>query len=576
MVPTKIGRYEIVAELGRGAMGVVYRAKDPAIGRIVALKTLRLDNSAISHDELVKRFQQEARAAGALNHRNIVTIYDAGESEETFYIAMEYLEGQTLAELLRKQRTLHPDTVAEIGQQVCAGLAYAHQHGVVHRDIKPANIMITNDSVAKIMDFGIAKVEASLTMTGQVVGTPDYMSPEQVKGNRLDGRSDLFSLGVILYEMATGERPFVGQSVTTIMYKIVHEAPVPPEKLDSSVPEGLGGIIMRGLAKAPEARYQTAQQMGEGLRDYDSQPAFDEAATVGMTALSWQAPPPPQTQPPTAPPSFTAAPHPYKRRKRFIWIGGFVLLLVLGIKFCNRSGKEIPTQKTQQAHENTGTPATPQPSEPEQPAQADSSHAQHQEPQHAGDISVTVPGAGSIKVPAVPDMSNLSQYMGADAAEKVKSALQGQFVVTSEPPGAKVTLDGNPVERPTPTTLTSVPVGAHAIDISMPGFQTMHMNVAVVPGQTTPIRATLVPVQGPPDDTQRSGQVQLQTKPSGATVDIKGPVQFVNLTTPTVLTLPPGQYELIFLHDNYLPLKRNFEIKAGRTTKIKESLKTRP
>lgn len=186
-----IGRYKVVEELGKGAMGVVYKATDPNIGRTVALKTMRLDVHGLAHDEMLGRFRNEARAAGTLNHPNIVTIYDAGEHDGVFYIAMEFIEGRSLQDLLNERRAISVEQVLSITRQVCAGLDYAHQHGVIHRDVKPANIMITANGTAKIMDFGIAKAGGSMTSTGQVLGTPNYMAPEQIKGKTLDGRSDL-------------------------------------------------------------------------------------------------------------------------------------------------------------------------------------------------------------------------------------------------------------------------------------------------------------------------------------------------------------------------------------------------
>src|SRR4051812_20484019 len=192
----KIGRYQIIGEVGKGAMGVVYKATDPTIGRTVALKTMRIDIHAEQHDDMLRRFQNEARAAGLLNHPNIVTIYDAGEDQGMFYIAMELIEGESLAAVIAKKRSLPAQEVVEIGNQICAGLQYAHTKKVVHRDIKPANIMLAPGGVVKITDFGIAKAGASLTHTGEVVGTPHYMSPEQIKGRVLDGRTDVFSTGV--------------------------------------------------------------------------------------------------------------------------------------------------------------------------------------------------------------------------------------------------------------------------------------------------------------------------------------------------------------------------------------------
>src|SRR5215475_460127 len=289
-VVEKIGRYEIVGELGRGAMGVVYKALDPTIGRTVALKTMRLDVHGLDAQEMVRRFQNEARAAGVLNHPNIVTIYDAGEEDGIFYIAMEFIEGTTLHELLAEKHVLPTDEVVQISRQICRGLDYAHSNGIVHRDVKPANIMLTPNGTVKIMDFGIAKSGGQVTNTGQVLGTPNYMSPEQVKGRPLDGRSDLFSMGVILYEMLTGEKPFVGQNVTTIIYKIVNETPITPRDLDVTVHPGLSAIVTKALAKAPDDRYQTGADLVRDLEHYK----VAGPARTGSTAVVGPASAPPE------------------------------------------------------------------------------------------------------------------------------------------------------------------------------------------------------------------------------------------------------------------------------------------
>src|SRR3954470_24381263 len=266
--PQKIGRYEVVGELGKGAMGLVYKALDPMIGRTVAMKTMRVDVHGMESDEMLKRFQNEARAAGVLNHPNIVTIYDAGEQDGLFYIAMEFIEGVTLHSVIMQNRVLPVDQIIDLSRQICAGLDEAHSHGVVHRYVKPANIMIQPDNTVKIMDFGIAKAGGGLTSAGQVLGTPNYMSPEQVKGRQLDGRSDLFSFGVMLYEMVTGEKPFTGQNVTTIIYKIVNEHPIPPRELDSTIHPGLSAVITRALAKSPDERYQNGAELARDLANY--------------------------------------------------------------------------------------------------------------------------------------------------------------------------------------------------------------------------------------------------------------------------------------------------------------------
>jgi len=268
-------------------MGVVYRAIDPTIGRTVALKTTRLDVDAVERDELLRRFRNEAHAAGQMNHPNIVTIHDAGECDGLFYIAMEYLEGETLQSLMAGTPRIPTQQIVEIARQVTIGLNYAHSMSVVHRDIKPANIMITRQKLAKIMDFGISKSVGTLTRTGQVFGTPYYMSPEQVIGHAVDGRSDLFSFGVVLYEMATGARPFGGDTVATVIYKIINETPPAPCDLEAGIDPRMSTVITRCLEKKPEDRYQTAAELAADLEKFPSlhagkQPAIRPESSGGL------------------------------------------------------------------------------------------------------------------------------------------------------------------------------------------------------------------------------------------------------------------------------------------------------
>jgi hypothetical protein len=268
----KAGRYEILGELGRGAMGVVYKATDPVIGRAVAVKTIRLseEGTGLSRPELLSRFQTEARAAGLLTHPNIVVVFDAGEEEGLYYITMELVEGKSVQALLDAGHAFPLPRVLRIMEQTCSALQFAHERNVVHRDIKPANIMLTGDDTVKVTDFGTAKILqfGTVQQTAHVMGTPSYMSPEQVKGRAVDGRSDIFSLGVMLYEMITGEKPFPGQSITTVIYKIVNEEPVPPRQINPSIHPGISAAVMRALAKEPENRYQSCREMLEDLRNY--------------------------------------------------------------------------------------------------------------------------------------------------------------------------------------------------------------------------------------------------------------------------------------------------------------------
>lgn len=263
-----LGRYEVVSELGQGAMGVVYKAKDPLIDRIVAIKTINLGMAQEEKEEYEARFYQEAKAAGRLSHPNIVTIYDVGKSSEVAYIAMEFLQGRELRDILNDGQEMPVQRVLDIVIQVALGLAYAHEHGIVHRDVKPSNIMVIRDGHVKITDFGIARMESASvrTQTGMVLGSPKYMSPEQVMGKLIDQRSDIFSLGVMLYEMLTGKAPFVGENVNAIMYQTLNAVPPPPGTVNTAVPDMLNFIVAKALAKGLDDRYQNARDLAEDLR----------------------------------------------------------------------------------------------------------------------------------------------------------------------------------------------------------------------------------------------------------------------------------------------------------------------
>jgi eukaryotic-like serine/threonine-protein kinase len=262
----RFGRYQILDELGRGAMGVVYKARDPRINRVVAVKTISLVGQPPEEDrEYRERFFREAEAAGRLSHPGIVTIFDAGEEPETRapYIVMEYVGGESLEKLLaRSDRKLPMGTALQLTLEIAEALDSAHCMGVVHRDLKPANILLTYDGHAKIADFGVAKLNlAHQTSSGRAWGTPAYMSPEQLNGDVVDGRSDLFSLGVILYTILTGHRPFQGNSALTVSYKVVNRDPIPATLLDTELPPGLDYIITRAMAKDPRERYQRGMEM---------------------------------------------------------------------------------------------------------------------------------------------------------------------------------------------------------------------------------------------------------------------------------------------------------------------------
>ena len=266
----KLGRYEIQGVLGKGAMGVVFKGYDPKIGRTVALKTIRTDSKSFSPEEkeIVQRFHREASAAGKLAHPNIVTIYDIDESDGVSFIAMEFVEGIGLEKAVKERGRLSVQGSVEVIIQMCEALQYLHDNGIIHRDIKPSNIMLLEGSQkAKLMDFGIAKdLDYEITQPGAVLGTPHYMSPEQFSGHPVEPRSDLFSLGIVLYELLTGEKPFAGESITSLMHKILNTEPIEPRTLNIQVSREVNAASLKALAKDPTERYQTGTEMAEGLR----------------------------------------------------------------------------------------------------------------------------------------------------------------------------------------------------------------------------------------------------------------------------------------------------------------------
>jgi len=666
-----VGRYEITGELGRGAMGVVYKALDPTIGRTVALKTMRLDVHGLDAQEMVRRFQNEARAAGVLNHPNIVTIYDAGEQDGIFYIAMEFIEGTTLHELLTEKRVLATEEVLQLTRQICRGLDYAHSNSIVHRDIKPANIMITGNGTVKIMDFGIAKSGGQVTNTGQVLGTPNYMAPEQVKGRQLDGRSDLFSLGVILYEMLTGEKPFVGQNVTTIIYKIVNENPITPRDLDVTVHPGLSAIVTKALAKAPDDRYQTGADLVRDLENYK----LAGPARTGSTSAISPAPTAPEKTlvlplrvvtgntarvAGAAAPAPARKPIPVKRpttailsSKHSVLLATIVTIVVLGvamggyayhrtrvkmrqlaeeakIKEAQQAAREpiaiaipaptpaskeeiapdttvkfFPTKKSAAAPKAASAPApfkaTSSPnkvfvaqSELKLLSQPDSAKVEidgWSEPNWVTPFTASHLAAGTHTIvfsksgylqqtKSVESVAGKSIDVSAQLSPSVST-----IVVTSNPQGANVWVDGKDSGLTTPTQLT-VEKGFHKITVRKAGFKEMSMEDTVAEGQTMSFSPVLLSTNVQPEDGKSSnplrrffgtdsipegkGLVHIRTNPEGATilVDGKAAPKKTNARWPA----DPGVYSIVLQMSGYKPVHRNIKVQKGKVVNIDELL----
>jgi serine/threonine-protein kinase len=306
MIPqVLVGRYEVGRLLGAGGMAEVYEGQDRLLGRRVAIKVLR--SQYASDPAFLERFRREAQAAAAFSHPNIVAVYDTGMEGATPFMVMEYVEGRTLKEVVAAEGKLPPFRAAEIAAQVAAALAAAHLRGLVHRDVKPANVMLTADGTAKVTDFGIARVEAAspLTQPAAVVGTAQYIAPEQAEGRGVDGRSDIYSLGCVLYELLTGQVPFTGQTPVAIAYRHVQDQVVPPRLLNPSVPPALEAVVLKAMAKRPEDRYQTAAQLAADVERAKAAPLFAAAPASGPAGQPTRYLPPTPTQ--VAPPGAAAA-----------------------------------------------------------------------------------------------------------------------------------------------------------------------------------------------------------------------------------------------------------------------------
>jgi predicted Ser/Thr protein kinase len=338
MAPTRVlnGRYEVETTLGEGGMARVYRGTDRILGRTVAIKVL--SRKYAGDDSFVTRFRREAQAAAGLNHPHVVSVFDTGDDEDQHYIVMEYVEGDTLADVLRREGRLPPERATAIAADVATALEGAHEKGLVHRDVKPGNVMIDREGRVKVMDFGIARAAAddTLTQTGIVLGTASYLSPEQAQGLPVDARSDIYSLGCVLYEMLAGRPPFVADTPVSIAYKHVHEDARPPSEVEPSVPAALDAVVLRALAKDPEERFETAAAFREAIGAGAAGPegmATEPIAAGGDTAIL------PTAAPPEEPPP--------RRGRSWLPLAliGAAILALAGILALTLGGPESPAER---------------------------------------------------------------------------------------------------------------------------------------------------------------------------------------------------------------------------------------
>lgn len=522
----KYGRYETMRELGKGSMGVVYQAHDPQIDRIVALKVLRQDRHA--SDAFVRRFVKEAKAIGRLSHPNIVTVYDAGDDQGTIYIAMEFLEGRPLNELIQEKEFGYEE-ILDLGIQVAETLHYAHGKGVIHRDIKPSNIVIQPKGQVKITDFGIAHIEdpsATLqTQDGEILGTPAYMSPEQVLGHSIDGRSDLFSLGVILYELSTGKRPFgrEGKTLATLFNEIVHSEPAEPVQLSNEVDPRLSRVIMKCLSKDPEERYSSGEDLATALRNCKG---FEETLV---------------------PPSL----HDIAKKKPKANIPLLVLLLSLisagSLYFIFPGVFSAALERVRGAFRKetvsvgVGTlqvRSTPPGAEVRL----------HGDMKGRTPLDVEVPvGKHPVKL-SLPGYEEWAEEVSVEEAKEypLMAELQPRINLAflkmeSRPPGAEVFVDGASVGM-TPVGL-ELPLGRHAVKFALPGHELWEQKVELVEAKEYPLIADLKPTL-----EARFASAKFDTSPAGASVYVNNELKG---KTPLEISLPVGKHHVRMKLDGF-------------------------
>jgi serine/threonine-protein kinase len=584
-------------------MGVVYHALDPNIGRPVAIKTLRIGDVRKPEEQqrLRERLLREARSAGLLSHPGIVTIYDVEQQGELAYIAMEYVDGPTLDQLISQGKPIAPNQIFSILGQTAAALDYAHQKGIVHRDIKPANIMIAADGTAKITDFGIAKFTTTdqFTMTGTIVGTPHYMSPEQVQGQAVDGRSDQFSLAVIVYEILTGEKPYTGEHLTTVVYKIVAEEPVAPHRLNPSLGSAIESVLRKGLAKKPDGRYGTCSEFVEALERAC-------AATRGWKPLtrggSLNAPTiaealPAVKLPPARNPRHDATMEQEAPRKSsFVpWLVAIMVVTGLLALMSQLNGplKRVPqtaattppkaparSPAAAQAPQTplpeappalpdpvaavqTGVPTVPKrvddkpsPMPPPEPAFEPKAGGLNNGPAKAGPVPSGAPAARV--TPDRPEDEPVNRGIPVAPRRVTSRTPPAQSVtIVSSPAGATATLDGQAdVSCTTPCSLEAPP-GRHTIAVIMSGYEIEHREVDI---GSSPFELPPVVLRAP------GSTLYLSSVPSGANISING--RKLSGVTPARIPLPPGTYN-VTVEKNGKQSTQSVEVQNGKLNLLK-------
>ena len=565
-------------------MGVVYLAVDPTIGRHVAIKTIKLSdvNDPDERAKLRERLFREARSAGILSHPGIVTIYDMEAQDDTAFIAMEFVDGPTLDQLLSKREPMAPEQLMSILRQTAAALDYAHAKGIVHRDIKPANIMIASDGAVKITDFGIAKVTTSqqYTQTGTILGTPNYMSPEQVQGLAVTGRADQFSLSVIAFEMLTGDRPFTGEHLTTVVYKIVAEDPPPVQRLNPTLGPQIDAVLRRGLTKKPEGRYSLCIEFVNGLdaacANTQGWKNLPRGANLNMPTVMSEAP----TRTTLHQGGTTTEEVAARRRNRWKWVLPFAAALVV-------AGGLIGLIALQFGSDLGGSraPATPPPaaSNPAPPAEAPVAGATEEKkpsPMEAAPVTPSQPASNPPETAAAESTGQKQQkpaeavgtatdeqhtsQQPADEEQPEHPKLQPRppkspqdVLVTSEPAGATATLDNNPAASCKTPCILAVAPGRHTIALQQDGYQQESREIRII---DSPIEVPMVSLRA------HTGTLMLTSEPAGAAIFLND--KPMPQKTPAQISLAPGSYS-VRVERGGLRKSDTIEIHNGETRYLK-------
>jgi TonB family protein len=628
-VPPAIGRYQITGALGFGAMGAVYKAFDPLIKRTLAIKTIRLDipRRSPQHRAFIDRFYQEVRIAGTLSHPGIVTLFDVGEEDGVPFLAMEYVEGKTIGAVLDEGTRFKPERVIGLVSQMAAALDYAHSRGVVHRDIKPTNLIVNAADEVKVTDFGIAKLaDAEITHSGTLLGTPSYMSPEQAMGENLDGRSDIFSLGVVAFEMLSGQQPFPGANVTSILYKLVHVDPVEPANLEMSglVPQKWREVFHKVLAKKPENRYQTASAFVEDL-EYCLGSWFAGLGTEETVSLQVSVPDQSTVRIPKTPAPAVSAPN--EEQETLVLVdappseeeetipthplpapppaaGQSATTLVLPPPAAPSPGDEAtvllpPVRPTEEAappptvlmrppEANRTLP--PEPTIRDRVARAEA--RRHPGPRPGVPVQWALGGAAVVVALALgivgwalwqrsqsaavprgeptPPLAEASPSPLAPTPEALapQSGQVGVLRIESEPSGARVSVNGEARGR-TPLRLSDLSFGSYRVRVEQRGYEAQAREVSLsaeaAAGELRFVLARPAPAQGGAD---------VASTPPGASVSVDG--RPVGTTPLTGLKLRPGKRQLEVALDGHETWTETVDVAAGETGRIEVRLKALP